>query len=145
MSSKILRKELIKTQVSTLLAHIDDPEVKELIMSQSVIPSIFQKQTPKGTWTDQKTVKKYGADDFLVDIGYLPTYRGTVWQLIIFAELGADGSDSRIQKACEHVLSRVYRVHDSEGYFTIDPTLIATHSQAPCFVGNMIFSLYKLG
>ncbi len=80
-----------------------------------------------------------------MDIGYLPTFRVTVWQLIIFAELGADGSDSRIQKACEHVLSRVYMENESDGFFMIDPTLTSTHSQAPCFVGNMIYSLSRLG
>jgi hypothetical protein len=31
---------------------------------------------------------------------------GTVWQLIILAELGADGGDERLRRACEAVLVR---------------------------------------
>lgn len=119
-------------------------EAKELIMSHGTIPRTLNKQTPKGNWYDQKTVKKYG-NSFLVECGYLPKYRGTIWQMIIFAELGADGSDPRIQKACEYVLERIYMEQNGEGFFTFDPTLTGTHSQAPCFAGNMVFSFSKLG
>jgi hypothetical protein len=37
--------------------------------------------------------------------GYAPKYRGTVWQVIFLDQLGADGRDSRVQAACEYVLS----------------------------------------
>jgi len=40
------------------------------------------------------------AEDFYVRA----KYKGTVWQLIILAELGADANDPRVQSACEFVL-----------------------------------------
>jgi len=119
-------------------------ETKELIISQGVIPKTLEKQTFTGNWVDLKTVKKYG-NDFLVECGYLPKYRGTIWQLIIFAELGVDGKDPQVRKACEYVIKRIYMEQDSEGFFTFDPTLTSTHSQAPCFMGNMVFSFTRLG
>lgn len=119
-------------------------ETKELIMSHGVIPRILNKQTPTGNWYYPKTVKKYG-NSSLVDCGYLPKYRGTIWQLLIFAELGAVGRDPRIQKACDYVLERIYMEQNGEGFFTFDPTLTSTYSQAPCFAGNMVFSFSRLG
>src|SRR5260221_13726237 len=37
--------------------------------------------------------------------GYTPKYRGTVWQLIFLDQMGADGTDARVQAACAYVLS----------------------------------------
>jgi len=37
---------------------------------------------------------------------YTAKYTGTVWQLIILAELGADGGDERLRRACEAILVR---------------------------------------
>lgn len=121
-------------------------EAKEQIMSQGVIPKILAKQAAAGNWVDLRAIRKYGTKyGDLVETGYLPKYRGTVWQLLIFAELGADGGDSRIQKACDYVLDRIYKEQNSEGFFTFDPTLSMTHSHSPCFTGNMVFSYSRLG
>src|SRR5712691_4015819 len=37
--------------------------------------------------------------------GYNPNYRGTVWQLTFLDQLGADGTEARVQAACDYVLS----------------------------------------
>ena len=49
---------------------------------------------------------------------YTAKYRGTVWQLIILAELGADGADERVRRGCEAIL-RDAQDRDSGGFATI--------------------------
>lgn len=61
------------------------------IMSRGVVPLILAAQGEDGHWE--------GRDRF-----YTAKYQGTVWQLLILAELGADGSDERVRRGCEAVL-----------------------------------------
>ncbi|MGB3861073.1 MAG: hypothetical protein WA915_03245, partial [Candidatus Aminicenantaceae bacterium] len=73
-------------------------------------------------------------------------FKGTVWQMIILAELGADREDRRIQRACEFVLEMsqdrksggfAYKGSKKGGGF---------HSGVfPCLTGNMIWSLIRFG
>jgi hypothetical protein len=73
----------------------DAPEVRQAraaAMRTDPIASILAAQQPAGFWV------KPGP-------GYTPKYRGTVWQLIFLDQLGADGSDGRVQAACEYVLA----------------------------------------
>ncbi|GAC1456053.1 MAG: hypothetical protein PVSMB4_16380 [Ktedonobacterales bacterium] len=73
----------------------DAPEVRQAraaAMQTDPIAAILAAQQPEGFWV------KPGP-------GYGPKYRGTVWQLIFLDQLGADGSDMRVQAACEYVLS----------------------------------------
>ena len=72
----------------------DDPEVMKAradIMAVGAVPAILKAQDKAGFWVD---ARKF----------YTAKYQGTVWQLIILAELGADGKDDRIRKACEFIL-----------------------------------------
>jgi hypothetical protein len=59
---------------------------KEQIMKTGVVPKILSKQQQDGYWGVQ--------NDFYVR----SKYKGTVWNLIILAEMGADREDSRIKK-----------------------------------------------
>jgi hypothetical protein len=62
----------------------DEPEVRQAraeIMRTGPVPAILAAQHAEGFWA------KAGA-------GYSPKYRGTVWQLILLSELGADPSAS---------------------------------------------------
>jgi hypothetical protein len=57
-----------------------DPEVvqaRRAIMESGIVPEILEKQTSGGYWGDEKRF-------------YLDKYSGTVWQLMILAELAAD-------------------------------------------------------
>ena len=67
-------------------------KAKESIMTQGAVPKILEKQAPSGYWISLK--------DFYVKT----KYKGTVWSLILLAELWADRKDERIRKACEIVL-----------------------------------------
>ncbi len=72
----------------------DDPEVldaRAAAMTTDPIATILARQDPDGWWV-------YPGG------GYGPKYSGTVWSLIFLDQLGADGADPRIRKACEYVL-----------------------------------------
>ncbi len=109
-------------------------EAKEEIMVAGVVPKILAKQNTGGYWE--------APDKF-----YTAKYKGTVWQLIILAELGADGQDERVKEACEFILENS---QDREsGGFSVwhsAKTGGGRHSGViPCLTGNMVFSLIKLG
>ena len=115
----------------------DAPEVQEArraIMTEGPVPRILAAQQADGHWE--------GPDRF-----YTAKYRGTVWQLIILAELGADGADARVRAACEAVL-RDAQDPDSGGFATERskkaggglPSMVI-----PCLTGNLAFSLIRLG
>ncbi|NVO21450.1 MAG: nitrogen fixation protein NifH [Bacteroidetes bacterium] len=107
---------------------------RKAIMDHGMVPYILSQQQPDGNWS--------AADRFYTD-----KYRGTVWQLLILAELGADGNHPGIRKACEFILqtsqdpdsfafSYRKRAKESGGL----------HSEViPCLTGNMIWSLIRLG
>ncbi len=66
-------------------------KAKDDIMKVGLVPKILTKQNNEGYWEIPKSF-------------YTAKYRGTVWQLVILAELGADGKDERVKKACEFIL-----------------------------------------
>jgi len=73
----------------------DDPEVKRALvaaMKSDPIAAILDAQQPEGWWVKPAA-------------GYGPKYSSTVWQIIFLDQLGADGSDRRVRKGCEYVLS----------------------------------------
>jgi hypothetical protein len=114
-----------------------DPEVKAAgrnAMKTGLIPKILAKQDPAGHWE--------APDSF-----YMAKYKGTVWQLIILAELGADGRDERIRKACEFILRNS---QDPEsGGFSFHRSVRKGGGRPseviPCLSGNMVWSLIRLG
>jgi hypothetical protein len=70
----------------------DLERAKAAIMTKGLVPRLLAKQKPAGHWGP--------AEDF-----YIRTkYWGTVWTFILLAEVGADGRDERIRKACEFLL-----------------------------------------
>ncbi len=114
-----------------------DPETaraREDIMAGGVVPQIMETQEDGGYWGNPKAL-------------YTAKYRGTVWQLLVLAELGADGNDERVRKACEFVLENS---QDREsGGFSMHlsaKTGGGRHSEViPCLTGNMVWSLIRLG
>ncbi len=125
------------TLTGLLRAAPDDPEVaaaRRAIMCEGAVPRILAEQQADGHWE--------GPDRF-----YSPKYRGTVWQLLILAELGADGADERVRAGCEAVL-RDAQDPDSGG-FSWERSKKAGgglhDSVVPCLTGNLTFSLVRLG
>lgn len=107
---------------------------KKAIINRGVVPKILAKQKQGGYWEKR--------EDF-----YIRTkYKGTVWQLIILAELGADGSDERLKKTCEFVLD-MSQDRQSGGF-----CYLGNFEQGgihrcviPCLTGNMVWSLIRMG
>src|SRR4030043_840566 len=62
------------------------------IMKAGLVPVILAKQKKEGYWEIPENF-------------YTAKYKGTVWQLLILAELGADITDVNVKKACEFILN----------------------------------------
>jgi hypothetical protein len=107
---------------------------KGAIMASGVVPKILAKENKEGYW---ETPGKF----------YTAKYRGTVWQLLVLAELGADGNDERVKKACEFTM-KYSQDPESGGFSPWHNTKTGGGSHAfviPCLTGNMVWSLIRLG
>ncbi len=115
----------------------DSPEVvaaKNDIMRVGLVPKILAKQESGGYWET--------SDRF-----YTAKYKGTVWQLIILAELGAGEEDERVQKACEFILKNSQN-RESGGFSMWNSAKTGEGRYSgviPCLTGNMVWSLIRLG
>ena len=117
----------------------DDPRVvsaREKIMTTGPVPMILARLNDAGHYDDPDTTRSYGTER--AACGYLPKYQATIWQLILFAELGANPLDPRIQRTCEYVLDHAWQ---PDGLFS----MMGSQFFAPCFQGNMIYALTTLG
>jgi hypothetical protein len=107
---------------------------KHNIMHEGHVPKILDTQHENGYW---ELPQKF----------YTAKYKGTVWQLIILAELGACGKDPRIKKACEFILEHSQDLES--GGFSVNASSRCgggRHSEViPCLTGNMLWSLIKFG
>ena len=112
----------------------DVKETKENIMLEGNVPKILNKQKEGGYWVDQ--------ENFYVNT----KYKGTVWSLIVLAELNADGKDNRINQTCEYIL-KISQDRKSGG-FSHRGNLNEGGSHdhiIPCLTGNMIWALIRFG
>jgi hypothetical protein len=112
----------------------DVKQAKEAIMEVGAVPKILSKQKDDGYWGKP--------EDFYIH----SKYKGTVWSLILLAELGTDGKDERVKKACEFILE--YSQDRESGGFAHRGSAVngGQHSTViPCLTGNMVFSLIRLG
>ncbi len=101
-------------------------EARKTIMSAGPVPVILDAQEKDGYWV------KPGA-------GYSPKYRGTVWQVIFLAQLGADGTDRRVRTAGEYILNHTVGKHGGFTYNGTSSTFIH------CLAGNLGAALQDLG
>ncbi len=109
-------------------------EAKKAIMNVGLVPKILAKQNGDGSWETPTAF-------------YTAKYKGTVWQLIILAELGADAADPRIKNACEFILENSQH-HESHGFSMAKAEKTGGGRQSgviPCLTGNMVWSLIRLG
>lgn len=139
--SWLLEKENPSVRYGTLTKLLNQPEnskevtdAKQDIMSQGVVPKILKKQNETGHWGEPQRF-------------YLDKYSGTVWQLIILAELGADKNNRQVKKACEFILNNSQE-KESFGFSfrkSIKSQSPVKNEIIPCLTGNMVWSLIKLG
>lgn len=115
----------------------NDPEVieaRENIMKMGVVPKILAKQESGGYWG-------------LPENFYIRAkYKGTSWQLIILAELGADGKDERIRKTCEFMLKNAQDPESGAfSYISNEKGVGDPERVLPCLTANMVWSLIRFG
>jgi hypothetical protein len=107
----------------------DDSEVdaaRQAVMNHGPVPAILAQQYPDGYWVHP------GAE-------YLPKYRGTPWQVIFLAQLAADGTDPRVQAACDYVLTHYPAPYGGLSMSGVNSGLIH------CLQGNLCAALIDLG
>jgi len=114
-------------------SHPSVKKAKREIMKTGPVPTILFKQSDDGYWET--------AEDFYVRT----KYKGTVWQLMILAELGADADDGRLRKAAEFVLN--WSQDRESGAFAYQGSARGGQHAGvlPCLTGSMIWSLIRLG
>jgi len=107
---------------------------KKEIMTNGLVPKILAKQEKGGYWGK--------SEDFYMR----SKYRGTVWNFILLAELGADGKDKQIKRTCEFIL-KWSQDRESGGFsYQGSEENGGFHSRViPCLTGNMIWSLIRFG
>lgn len=114
-----------------------DPGVlraRKSIIETGAVPRMLELRNDEGCW---------GAPGSF----YSDKYRGTVWQVLVLAELGADGADARVAKACECLLASS-QSREGGGFSAKESARGSgglSSMVVPCLTGNMAFSLVRLG
>lgn len=116
------------------LASPEIHQARQAIMQAGPVPAILGKQNLDGSWD-------------LAEKFYTSKYLGTVWTLLILAELAADPADERVQRACEFILS--HSQDPDSGGFSYQMSARTGEGLPsgviPCLTGNMVYSLIRLG
>ena len=114
-------RDLVKADAAELAT------AKKKAHSSGPIATVLSKMDKNGFWVQT------GA-------GYYPKYTGTVWSVILLAQLGAAiDMDKRIAAACSYVLEHNLT---KDGHFTVNGLPSGT---ADCLQGNLCGSLINLG
>ena len=109
----------------------DDKEVqsaRRAIMRSEPVKKILAAQQAEGYW------EKPGR-------GYSPKYRGTDWQILFLAELGADGSHRKVRRGCDYLLKHAQAAHGGFSAYAGATPSGAVH----CLNGNLTWALIALG
>ena len=96
------------------------------VMVHGPVPAILDNQAPEGYWVEPGP-------------GYSPKYRGSAWQIIFLAQLGADGDDLRIKAGCDYLLTHSPSRH---GAFSMNGN---PSGQIHCLQGNLAAAMIDLG
>ncbi|NIN66497.1 MAG: nitrogen fixation protein NifH [Anaerolineae bacterium] len=106
--------------------HDEVTEARQTILTSKPVRDILDAQYPQGYWV------KPGR-------GYSPKYRGTVWQLMFLADLGATPNEA-IDRACRSVLQNSFL--PEEGLFSATKLRTGT---IICLNGNLVRAFTTLG
>lgn len=122
------------TEILALPAwHPEVQEARAAILAEGVVPKILAKLSPGGYWGKP--------EDFYVH----SKYRGTVWRLLVLAELGATAEEERVQRACEFILDRSQHPESGGFAYQSDTRGGEPDKILPCLTGNMVWALIRLG
>ncbi len=114
-----------------------DPDVRAVrfdIMQSGPVPKVLAKMAAGGYWGVP--------GDFYIR----SKYKGTVWSLILLAELDADGADDRVRKAGEFILQWAQDRQSGGFSYVGTPESGGDHARIlPCLTGNMLWCLIEFG
>jgi hypothetical protein len=113
----------------------DDPELaaaRSAAMGSDPIASILAAQAPDGWWVRP-------------GYGYNPKYSSTVWSVMFLEELGADGNDVRVERACEYVLEWSQTPSGGFGVSGATGRRVHASSAVHCLNGNLLRALIGFG
>ncbi len=137
----LLDPENPSVRYATLMDILDKPETdgevqaaRAMIMNMGPVPKILAKMADGGYWGSP--------GDFYIR----SKYKGTVWSLILLAELDVDGANDRIRKAGEFILK--WAQDRQSGGFSYLGTAESggDHTSIiPCLTGNILWCLIKFG
>jgi hypothetical protein len=114
-------RDLIKADIAELA------DARKAAHDKGPIADVLSRMDKEGFWV------KPGA-------GYFPLYTGTIWSVILLAQLGASiDMDERIAAACAYILDHSLTKY---GQFTASGTPSGT---LDCLQGNLCCSLLELG
>lgn len=129
----LLEEEVPAVRQAALQRLLDEPSdapkvrrARAAAMRSDPIAGILAEQHPDGYWV------KPGP-------GYSPKYTSTVWSLMFLDQLGADGRDVRIGRACEYVLSHTQAKNGGFGLQGSPSTVVH------CLNGNLLRALIGFG
>jgi len=106
--------------------HHEVNNAQRQIMESGPVPVILAAQDQEGYWVESGS-------------GYYPKYKGSVWQIIMLAKLGADGKDPRISRGCQYLLENTRSLY---GGFSFDQR---PSGMIQCLQGNLCTALIELG
>lgn len=125
------------TLTGLLNKQADDPEVRSAraaIMNSGLVPELLVMQNEDGSWD-------------VPDRFYTAKYKGTVWTLLLLAELYADPAHPQVRQAGQFILE--HSLHPESGGFSYMTSAKTGTGLAggviPCLSGNMTYSLIRLG
>lgn len=111
----------------------DAAEAKREINASRPVKAILDAMHPEGFWVNPGP-------------SYSPKYRSTVWSLMFLDQLGADGNDPRIRRACEYVLQHAQAPNGgfgAAGGFRLERS--PNSSTIHCLNGNLLRALLDFG
>jgi hypothetical protein len=108
-------------------------EARRRIMTDGPVPRILGRMKPGGFWGK--------AEDFYVGA----KYKGTVWNIILLAALGADGIDTRVRAAAEFILNNSQDPESGGFAYRGGPSGGRHDCVIACLTGNMLWSLIRFG
>ena len=111
----------------------DVQRAKQAIMKRGTVPKILALQQADGGWVPKSCF-------------YQLKFRGTVWQLIILAEFGADPKHRKVKKTCDYIFENSWSP-TSGGFAYRIPKPGQTNKMyvCPCLTGKMTYSFVRLG
>jgi hypothetical protein len=134
------------TLVGLLSVPNDSVEARDALadmMSTPPASKILETLDQDGGFTDKATARRWG--ELAVRGGYVPKYRGSAWKLLFLAQINADRENEKVKALGGHTLANAYDTDHETFNIHLDAGGRSDYALIPCFMGNMVWALTRLG